>query len=82
MAKVSVWLRVKAYLLNIAISFDQFAGSFIPGSYPDETISARCYRQQWRRAERFVNALFNDPNHCRNAYLSERKRAHSPQEKE
>ena len=80
MAKVSVWLKIRTYLLNIAISFDQFAGSFIPGSYPDETISARCYRERWKTAEKLVNTLFRDPNHCKDAYLSERQRAHSPQQ--
>lgn len=78
MAQIPSWLKVRAYLLNILISGDQFIGAFIPGSYPDETISARCYREQWTWAMRIVNAMFFDRNHCKDAYESERNRRHSP----
>ena len=33
---------VENYGKNIAVSIDQTAGSFIPGSYSDETISNLC----------------------------------------
>jgi len=58
------------YLKNIFIAFDQFVGAFIPGSYPDETISSRAFRENWK-AQSFINKIFNDPKHCEDSYWSE-----------
>lgn len=62
---------IMSYLRNILISADQFLGSFVPGSFPDETISARAHRQGWRRTERLINKLFQDDRHCADSYQSE-----------
>lgn len=61
---------MKSYLKTILIAFDQFAGSFIPGAYADETISSRAFREDWR-FQRVINWLFRDPAHCEDAYWSE-----------
>lgn len=45
----------------------------------DEGVSSRSFRLKdhaymgwfWSRMERFVNAIFRNKNHCRNAYLVE-----------
>ena len=58
------------YFKNILIALDQFAGAFVPGSYPDETISSRAYRENWSIAP-VINFLFDDANHCRDSYWSE-----------
>lgn len=58
------------YIKNILISFDQFIGSFIPNSYPDETISSRAYRENWK-IQVLINAIFLDSKHCEDSYWSE-----------
>lgn len=60
------------YFKRILIAIDQLAGTVLIGTMPDETISAAAYRRGWTRTERVINLLFNDPNHCRDSYLSER----------
>ncbi len=54
------------------IAFDQWlAVCFLSDSYADETISAWAHRKHKKRTERLINWLFNDPNHCAQAYISE-----------
>ena len=67
---------MRDYIKNILISFDQFAGSFIPNSYPDETISSRAFRENWR-VQKYINYMFKDPMHCEDAYWSEINRKHN-----
>lgn len=66
--------RIKAILIAI----DQLVNTLI-GGWPDETISARCWRnrqqQPWRALRVMVDWLFKllgDVDHCREAYRSER----------
>lgn len=59
------------------IAIDQL-GNTLLGGMADETISARVHRNDWQRAERFIDWLFREPGHCRNAYNSELLRAHFP----
>lgn len=65
----------------IAIGVDQLINTILWG-YPDETISARIWREQhskrrWAIALKLVNALFFwQANHCRGAYYSEITRKH------
>lgn len=60
------------YFLRVLIAVDQLAGTVLLGTMPDETISAAAYRRGWKRTEKAINFLFQDPNHCRDSYLSER----------
>lgn len=64
---------------QILIAIDQL-GNTLLGGMADETISARCYRNKWKRRERFINWLFRDPDHCHQAYLSELNRTQEPEE--
>lgn len=64
---------------NMAIGIDQTVNALFGGS-PDETISARIHRNQWKKTERFVNWLFSDENHCKGSYESEKTGAHLPGE--
>ena len=65
--------------INMAVAIDQAVNALL-GGLPDETISARIYRNQWKKTETFVNWLFGDPNHCRDSYESERSGSHLPME--
>ena len=65
--------------INIAIGIDQTVNAIL-GGLPDETISARAHRCGWKKTERLINSLFNDPAHCRKAYDSEALLSHLPNE--
>ena len=63
------------------IAFDQWlAVCFLNDAYADETISAWAHRKHHKRTERFINWIFNDPNHCAQAYISEMKGAQNAPE--
>lgn len=49
----------------IALPIDCAGNGAMNGAW-NETISSRCGRK-WPRFARFVNWLFNDPNHCKDA---------------
>lgn len=59
-----------SYIRGILVALDQFVGAFIPGAYPDETISSRAYREDWK-LQHFINAIFFDDKHCEDSYWSE-----------
>ena len=62
-----------------AIALDQFAGTcFISGHMADETVSAWAHRKHHKRTERLINFMFNDPNHCAAAYVSEMESMQEP----
>lgn len=60
---------------QVLIAIDQLANA-IAGGYADETISARAHRCGWKRAERVINWMFCDDQHCAKAYLAEVRRVH------
>jgi hypothetical protein len=72
---------VKAYLLEVAIGFDMFASTLIPGGLPGETLSGRAgtaQRQGKLRGRIFapcINLLAWNRNHCANAVLGDIARA-------
>jgi hypothetical protein len=40
---------------------------------PNESVSARCYREGWEKAEEALDDLFwFDKNHCYNSHINER----------
>ena len=58
------------------IALDQAANALL-GGWPDETLSARCYRERRYRAEAFIDwVFFTQPHHCRAAHESEIERRH------
>jgi hypothetical protein len=75
-------------LFQLAVAADQtvntFIGLFIGGAWADETWSARVWRMQWKKNISTIDWLwrvfFNQSNHCRDAYESERLRRHLPPE--
>lgn len=63
------------------IAFDQWlAVCFLNDAYADETISAWAHRKHRKRTERFINWLFNDSNHCAQAYVAEMTGTQNAQE--
>ncbi len=71
-----------AYLKNILIAVDQLFNAASKGA-PDETLSARLYRNKmrswwWSFWYHFVNAIFFDRNHCFNAWMAEVNRKQLP----
>ena len=74
-------MKIKTYLLNILISFDQLVNVLFLGQ-PDETISSRAWRCKdansfWKLMHSLINKLFFfQKEHCFNAYLVELERKH------
>lgn len=68
-------------LKQLLIAIDQVLNTLV-GGMADETLSARAHRQRLRGRPwpaRCINALFFwQPDHCRDAYESERLRRHLP----
>ena len=70
------------YLLNIIIALDQTINAVVRGS-PDETLSARAYRNKDMYGYPYVvinYIFFWQEDHCRQAYWSEVIRAHLPKD--
>lgn len=73
---------------QFAVAVDQtantFVGLFIGGAWADESWSARVWRERWHKnivvIDWLFRVFFNQPDHCRDAYESERLRRHLPPE--
>jgi len=68
------------YFMKIALAIDILGSAWLNG-LPGETLSGRAGSAQAQRKLRgrifapFINALFRDPNHCREAIMGDMKRA-------
>ena len=61
------------YLGRVWSAFSQLLNVVLLFGEPNESISGRCYRQQWW-AERLVNSVFFwQSRHCRGAHDADRK---------
>lgn len=76
------------YLLNVLIALDQLLCVLL-GGFPDETMSSYAYRMRKQRKPWWFLAnwidwgaktFFDQGDHCRRAYESERARAQEPPE--
>lgn len=73
-------------VINSLIALDQLLNTFYADGYPDETISARCWRMRhiksWENKRKAIDwvalKFFKDANHCYKSYLSELNRAQLP----
>lgn len=69
----------------VLIGFDQLLNTLC-GGWPDETLSARCWRKRhhgrgWSAARRLIDALFFwDAGHCEQSWESEINRTQAPPE--
>jgi len=76
---------MKRWIYNILIAFDQLVNAICCG-YPDETLSARCWREdRWFR--HVIDVLFwwdidedGYLNHCHSSYQHEMERKDLPEE--
>lgn len=60
-------------LFKIFLALDQFLGSLLfSGIFPDESISAYCYRKSYWRRVALIDFLMREKGHCFNAYFSEK----------
>ena len=72
-------MKIKTYLLNNLISFDQLVNVLFLGQ-PDDTISSRAWRCKdansfWKVMHSLINKLFFfQQQHCFKAYLAELNR--------
>ena len=72
-------MKIKTYILNILISFDQLVNVLFLGQ-PDETISSRAWcckdaNSFWKVMHSLINKLFFfQKEHCFKAYLAELNR--------
>ena len=72
-------MKLKQYIINILIAFDQFINVLLLGQ-PDETISSRAWRCKdvssfWKVMRMSIDLLFFfQKEHCFNAYLAELER--------
>ena len=70
---------------QLLIALDQLGNTLI-GGYADETISARAWRRRdksksWKITQAVIDGLFFlKPNHCYQAFVSERARMQMPPE--
>ena len=74
------------YFINVLIAVDQLVNTLF-GGYPDETISAECYRKSQEKGHyfykilKFILDICLSPikqNHCEQAYISEVYRKQLP----
>ena len=77
---------MKKYFKRLLIAIDQLVNTIL-GGYPDETISAVCYRKGktckvFRFFEICINLLFLvfEKDHCYGAYMSEVNKTYLPKE--
>lgn len=77
-----------AYVTNNLVAWDQALNTALSG-WPDETLSARCYRNdgtkaRWTVARRVIDFValhvFRQKNHCYEAFISEQMRRQAPVE--
>ena len=67
-----------AWLIRLLDSVSQFLNVALLNGDANESVSGRAYRENWSAAVKIIDTLFFfDPDHCRNAYLSDLARAYS-----
>lgn len=60
------------YIARIWSALSQLLNVLLLNGHPNESISGRCYREQWW-AERLVNTMcFWQDRHCRGAHAADR----------
>lgn len=68
-------------LFKIFLALDQFLGSLLfSGIFPDESISAYCYRKSYWKRVALIDFLMREKGHCFNAYVSEKNGAQNAPE--
>lgn len=72
-------MKLKQYILNILIAFDQLINTLILGQ-PNETISSRAWRCKdsssfWKFMRKLIDTIFFwQKDHCYNSFIAEVER--------
>ena len=75
-------MGLSKYIFNILITLDELVNAVVLGGMPDETISARCYRERfvsptWEIFRRLIDAVafhvFGVDDHCEMSYRYEER---------
>lgn len=74
-----------SYITRIFVIFSQSLNVIFFDGFPDEMLSARCYRQQadltWAKRKSFIDKLFYwQVDHCKQCFEWEEARVDSPGE--
>ena len=69
---------MKGYVKRVLIWVDQGANVILLGGWPDETISARAWRENWRIRPAIDRLFFWESNHCQASYEWELARRDLP----
>lgn len=72
-------MKISQHFKNILLWISQGGNVIVFQGSPDETTSARAYREKWW-SRHIINLVFWDRNHCRDAYYDELTRKHLPDE--
>ena len=64
-------------LIRAGDAVSQFCNVVFLNGEANESISGRCYREGWKRTERFIDAVFSpfESGHCKNAFENDLQRA-------
>ena len=58
---------------KILLALDQFFGALLfDGIFPDESISAYCWRKCYWKRVAIIDWIMREENHCFNAFMSEK----------
>lgn len=60
------------WLLRILNALSQLANVILLNGHPNESISGRAYRQNWKLRHVIDTLLWFDKDHCMNSHLNER----------
>ena len=64
---------MKSYLTNVGVALSILLAALLGGEYRQST-SAMTVARDWKKAERLINWLFQDPRHCWYSWLRYQKR--------
>ena len=64
-------------LIRAGDAVSQFCNVVFLNGEANESISGRCYREGWKRAERCIDVVFSpfESGHCKNAFDNDLQRA-------
>ena len=72
-----MWVRVKMTASALSQVGNVLTALDLTKTGPNESISARMHRQGYKRRERFINTMFRDSDHCKNAHMSDVRDAYA-----
>lgn len=68
-------------LFKIFLALDQFFGALLfDGIFPDESISAYCWRRGYTKRVAVIDWLMGEKDHCKTAYMNEKNGAQNAPE--